>query len=175
MKRLIQLISCLLLCLCLSGCAKWFSVRTVSAADFHATRVVLYEISGDTPAHASWDIRSDGTGQHFRFPLIGMQAEPFNYLTDSVAELEADRYTVEAFNLTSEDWQALEQTLQANRFMDLPETIEAQAADAPSHYILVETANGSHTVGGWGSAHSDSNEGTRFQNVLQLLFELCTD
>lgn len=170
MKKWCAIVLCLLL---LTSCA---GKNIISAsAEYAIDRFVVYVAGGDGMTQTVYDLGANGEGVNYIiFPDRGDWADigPFDYFTDDISSLGSRLYTMEQIALDAAIWQQMVDCLEKNDFFVLPEEIQSPGADVPHYYILVEANGTTHTVGGWGAPHEDSENGARFSDILKTFFLL---
>ena len=76
------------------------------------------------------------------------------------------------YEISEDEWNALINALNENRFEQLPEDISIKGFDLPASYMQVETADGVHESGGYGASVGDGDENVRFGTVEHELYKI---
>jgi hypothetical protein len=78
-----------------------------------------------------------------------------------------DEYIVEEREITESEWGNLVNILSRVDFMELEEELpRSEAYDAPSYYIQVETADDTHSSGGYNAGEGRDKANKRFKEIL---------
>lgn len=83
-----------------------------------------------------------------------------------------DKYKLTEYQISEEEWDALVNALNENRFAQLPEDISIEGYDMPTSYIQVETADGVYRSGGYGASLGDGGKNKRFDAVRNELYNI---
>ena len=86
-----------------------------------------------------------------------------------------DEYELTEYQISKEEWNALINALDENRFMELPEELSKDergipTLDASTYYIQVETGDGVHRSGGYMAGYGDDEEHKRFDAIKWELY-----
>jgi hypothetical protein len=85
-----------------------------------------------------------------------------------------DEYILKEYTITEENWKALVESVNENKFMGLPEDISnsKEVADAGSCYITVTTDKTTYTVGGYDAGGDKDRASQRFAKIEEKLIEV---
>lgn len=151
----------------LSGCAD------KNYAPLNVEQITFMNVGFDPAEYEVLVITPDYAMKRYDFTLYWMD-NAYDYFSDSLPPV--DKYTLSEEKITEVAWDSMVETLNENKFQELPEEIElVDGADFPIYYIEVVADGITYKSGGYGAGYNSDRISKRFKNISDKIFEQLED